>query len=673
MVLHSPAPSPTGSEVNLLEMVVSQDEIKTNIIINGVTNENGKTQYYISGVQKEKMHILSRIPDSPVSQTISSQPKNVPPCACALRQILNKDVSSSASRDDILWTKDEGLCMGKKYRPEEPGAYSCKMYPGDKSCRRNPFREMIKIKEQEEEAERKEIEPIEMKVPTQASEEKAPKKKSRFIPDPNYPAYDDPWNIARTAPSAKEPITDYEKNLKLTAPSLPAVSSPIKIQKKQKDTSSSNKILEKFDKDNPVKEIDQKTFKISSKSMKTSAKKVQKKQAGNISKKKNVQVLSKKTAVAARSARLLNKTSKFKAMAKMKNQRSILSPTDKLTKQQHSDKASKMYKSFVKRGRKKIIMNEADRINRRKQEMERLKTMMKTYTILNDVQPAVLPWEQLSPAELEEKLGDTLIDKEESRKISKEPCGWRTKSEQELPAKKTMVYLCEPDYPIEKVAVRPGGKPCRCRENRSKKKILMYNVSGLVDEKKGGRRAKKIDERTKLENENRIIEGVTYFTPPVSPRRSDEYVPEYDLLESPYVTCVGEAADESPELLEKHFGPNSLVEKIRKKSELCKCINRTKIGITKEGISEKKKIEEVRQKLMESKSPEERKKMVLEDAALMEYFTQPKYNASCRTAYKRNKRNIKLVGEVKDLFNTIAIVDVVEKSLVEFRLMISIY
>lgn len=645
-MLHSPAPSPTGSEVNLLEMVASQDEIKTNIIINSVTKEDGKTQYYISGVQKEKVHVPSRILDLPTLQTTSLQPRNVPPCACAIRQMFNKEVSSSVSADDILGTEDEGLCMGKKYRPNELGAYSCKMYPGSKSCRRNPFKKLMKIQEQEEgEKEKEKVGPTEMKEPIQVLEKKPPEKKGRFILDPDYPAYDDPWNIKRTAPSAKEAVTDYEKSLKLTPPSYPAVFSPVKTYKRQKDVSSLSKVLKKSNKDTPVKEIDQETSKVSSKSPKILAKRVQRKRNGEKEhvenkKKKNVQVLSKKTAADVKDVKLSTKIFKFRTMDKTKKQQPISIPADiKQTPKQQFDKVDKIRKRIsVKKDKRKIIMDETDQINGRKRETERLKTMMKTYKgVLDDVQPAVLPWEQPSPVRPQEKLDDTLVDEEEeSQRISKEPCGWRTKSEQELPAKKTLVYLCEPDYPLETVVVRPGRRSCRCRENRSKKKMLMYNVSGVKD-KKDGRRTRK----TKLEDENRIIDGVTYFTPPVSPRRSDEYVPEYDLLESPYDTCVGEVTYESPKLLEKH-SKSLRIEKMRKKSEPCGCVNRTdKTGITKD--KQKKEIEETREKLKESKSPEERLEIALKDSALMEYFTRPNYDTSCRTSYKKNKRNTKLV------------------------------
>lgn len=132
MSMHSPD-STVRSPINL---TASQKEIKTNFIINDVTKRNGQSLYNISG---EK--IPSRIPDPPVPQL-----KNVPPCSCAIQQMINKKVSPSLSEDDIPWTKDEGLeeCIGKKYRPDEACTYSCKTYPTDRSCR--PFQTPKPIK-----------------------------------------------------------------------------------------------------------------------------------------------------------------------------------------------------------------------------------------------------------------------------------------------------------------------------------------------------------------------------------------------------------------------------------------------------------------------------------------------------------------------------------------------
>ncbi|XP_072765299.1 uncharacterized protein [Anoplolepis gracilipes] len=545
--MHSSKPT-TKSPVNL---DAPQNEIKTNIIINGITKGNGQIQYYISGVQRDNMHIPSQIPASPTPRLV----KNVPPCLCAMQQMINKDISPSISKDDIPWTKDEGVCIGKKYIPDEIGAYSCKTYPGDKSCRHNPFiKEIIRMEKNKREKEKKEealdkIESTEVdkkEIQTKIME----KKKDKFI-TPDYPAYDDPWNILRTAPSKVVEI-DYEKTLKLTPPAVP--SSTLNIQERQKNISSLQE-LKKVDKNMP----------------------------------------------------------KY---------------------------------GFLKKDEKNVI-DEAKQLNNRKQEMARLKNMFKSFTFLDDIQPAILPEELLaiSRRDPEEIIVGSSVDEEENRTTSNEPCGWKTKSEQELPAKKTLTYLCEPDYPLETAAVRSGGRPCKCRENRNKKKILVYNVSGLVEKKRDERRPQK----TKMEEENRIINGVLYFTPPISPRRSDEYIPEYELLESPYDMCINDVPDERLKLIERYSGPKSLVEKIQKKSKSCSCSN----GVRKENhfVDQNKNIAETRRKLMESKLPEERWKTALKDAALMDYFTQHKSNVPCWTSCKKfaqsfRPRRLKVVKPV---------------------------
>lgn len=135
MAMHSPAPTPPESTMNLLEVIASEDVLTDNIIISGVTNETGKTQYFITGSQKEVIHMPARV----IEPLPPRPPRNVPPCVCAIQQMFSKGLSSNVSHDNIPWTKEEGLCFGKKFRPHEPSAYSCKKYPGDKSCRRNPF------------------------------------------------------------------------------------------------------------------------------------------------------------------------------------------------------------------------------------------------------------------------------------------------------------------------------------------------------------------------------------------------------------------------------------------------------------------------------------------------------------------------------------------------------
>lgn len=628
MTMHSPEPT-TGPPINL---TASQNEIKTNIIINGITKDNDQTQYYISGVQKNNMHVSSRISDPAASQLV----RNVPSCSCAIKQMI-KDVNSSISEDDIPWTKDTRLCIGKKYRPYEIGAYSCKTYPDDKSCRHNPFMKEIKrIERNKREKEKREAEEktesIEMvEKETQAVTKITEKKRDKFTPNRDYPAYDDPWNILRIAPS-KMIETDYEKTLKLTSPALPMTSSSLNIQRREKDISflqgikkGENNILHKENN----KEISEISLELSKKLKKKNTRKGELK---DIEKKKE-RIPLKKITVNKNSSNFSSKISKLICRTKQKQRTKLSLLFHKPVKQSNRiDKLSKY--GFIKKDKKNVI-DEAKQLDNRKQEMTRLKNIFKSFAILDDIQPAILPEELLaSRHDPKEIIIDSSVDEEESR--VKEPCGWRTKSEQELPAKKTLTYLCEPDYPLETIAIRPGGRSCQCRENRNKKKILMYNVSGLVEKKKDERKTRK----TKVEEENKIIDGVLYFTPPVSPRKSDEYIPEYDLLESPYDMCTNDVTDERLKLIERYSGPKSLVEKIRKKSKSCSCSN----GIKEKNqfIDQKKNIAETRRKLIESKLPEERWKMALKDAALMDYFTQHKNNAPCWTSCKKLAQNARL-------------------------------
>lgn len=628
-----------------INQTASEDEIKTNIIISGVTKETGQTQYYISGIQKDKIHV-PRMLEPPVPQPV----KNVPPCSCAIQQITDKDISLSVSKEDIPWMKEEGMCPGKKYRPDEPGAYSCKTYPGDKFCRHNPFiKEIMKMErkkiEKQGEDEVKEnstsIEAIKKEIQVLKKNEK---KKDKFILDPDYPAYDKPWNISRTAPTAKIMKTDYETTLKLTPPAWPATSSSLKSQERQNDISSSkelkktkNALDKERDKNDALdKENNKKIYKISSKSSQQIQINKNRKEIKNMKKKKKEPIFSKKIAINKKGTKLSSTISESTFKKKQQTKSSLPNnPTKQL-----SNKINKLTKHGSLKKKKNV--DETEEVDNRKREMAKLKNMFKSFAgILGDIQPAVLSEElptisQHNPEEkLEEIVDFSAADNEEkSYRIKNGPCGWRTKSEQELPAKKTLAYLCEPDYPLETMAVRPGGQPCHCRENRNKKKILTYNVGGLVEKKRNGVRPK----RVKLEEENRIIDGILYVTPPASPRRSDEYIPEYDLLESPYDMCVSEATDKTLKLIEKYSGPKSLIEKIRKKPKSCNC-NNTKIDLT----DQKRNLEETRMKLMESKSPEERWETALKDATLVDYFTQRDNNVPCWTSCKKIACSARLV------------------------------
>jgi len=621
--MHSPGPSPTDSPINLLEKIPSKDEIMTNIIISDVTDENGKTKYYISGIQKEEIHVPSQISDRPV---FKPDIINIPPCACAIQQVYEKGhVSPSASKDNIPWTKDEGLCPGKKYRPKETGAYSCKKYPGDKSCRRNPFiKDVLKMEKKEKEEQEEEKREEKAKVlDTIKEEDEIEKEKEKFIPDLTYPGYDSPWNLLRTAPSDISK-TDYEQTLKLTSPVLP-VTCTSKAQVKQKNISSSNNELRRFGStknknisNNPFYRNNPAKIQFDNPSNLSESIKKQKKEKNKIDR----NMLLNKIAANKKDMQSSN------TMVKNKIEKSQLeSSSDKIIKEQSSSAAKIQKCSDSKEDKKKIEQLD------KKQKMARLKNMLKLHMpFLRDIQPAVLP-KELQPELKEEvdEICDSKIpsDEEISYRTRKDPCGWRTKSEQELPAKKTLVYLCEPDYPLETMAPGPGGRPCKCRENRSKKKILKYNVGGFVAKDWRGPR------KTKLKEENRLIDGVTYLTPSISPRRSDEYIPEYDLVESPYEIC--ERTNEKLKLIEKYSGPKSLVEKSRKrKPTSCTCS-----GIAKKAHLDQKEIEEARQKLMELKSPEERWNVALKDPTLMDYFTQCKDKTFCWSSCRKFAQNIR--------------------------------
>ncbi|XP_050462075.1 uncharacterized protein LOC126857042 [Cataglyphis hispanica] len=629
MAMHSSEPA--ESPINL---IASQSEIKTNIIINGVTKENGQIRYYVSGVQKDNMQIPSQILDPPAFQLV----KNVPPCRCAIRQMINKDISPSISEDDIQ-TKDEGVCIGKKYRPDKPGAYSCKTYPDDKSCRHNPFmKELIKMEKNKKEKEKRKedeekanpIEEIKKEIQT-LMKEITEEKKNKFVPNPDYPnpAYDNSWNKLRIAPS-KIIERDYGKNLKLTPPAFHTISSSLNMQEKQKDISFLQG-LKKDEKNILNKEDNKKNFESSLKLSKNNKKErnKNKEELKNMENKIRKEWISSKKITNKKSTNLSNKVFKNGTKKKQQTKLFLSSFHNPVKRFDRVDKLTK-YNNPIKKN-KETVTDETKLYNC-KQEMAKIKNMFKSFPFLDDIQSAILPKELLaiSRHNPEEIIIDSSIDEENNCAINKAP--WRTKSEQELPAKKTLTYLCEPDYPLETVAVSPGGRPCQCRENRNKKKILVYNMAGVVEKKIAGRRVRK----TKLEEENRIIDGVLYVTPPISPRRSDEYIPEYDLLESPYDMC-NNVTDDTLKLIERYSGPKSLVEKIQKKSKSCSCTN----GVKEQNhlVDQKKDIAEARQKLMESKLPEERWKMALKDAALMDYFTQRKNNVPCWTSCKKFARN----------------------------------
>ncbi|KAI4501774.1 hypothetical protein M0802_003109 [Mischocyttarus mexicanus] len=865
MALHSPAPTPHQSTVNLIDIIASEDKIITNVVINGVTTDKGEKKYYITGMKDETIRIPSRRVEPPAPLPS----KNIPPCSCAIQQMFNQNKTPRLSTDNIPWTKDEGLCFGKKYRPEIASAYSCKAYPGDKSCRLNPFlKEVARLEmkknekktsqednyskkkkrmysianfqpcgdehgmsvcggpwgravcdgpfgeripqpkqtrirrsegeddeeDEEEEEEEEEEEVIKKPVPIKKEkilkrdklcyaspetikvEKKIVKKKvSKFIPDPDYHGYDDPWNVFRTAPSVKETIPEYERTLKLSTPKPRSDSSrPIgEILKKRRSNKesesfkslsmvtkgeSSSRIFDskkkvsiakvRFDKIKKEKKSRRKNEDLKKKQQgfsKTSKKNLRGRRTASSSSKRtnsssrrslsqtkdktkdtnnpdrymeNTKAVIKEKDTSKRLSKIAKVFSTNDGYSKWRKNRNnnddkrklknkLGSSTNNSTiefdkrtlknnlKRSDEEKSKEGGKSENKKNnpkenkskriqrspsplnlekkdkkmsltkfRKPLKVGEIKKTHKKKsikddnivvspddikQEMKRLKTMMMSAdTYPHDVEQAVLPSEPLSCCKheyndsLEKQSKDSVSEVEavSEVKISKKgPCGWRTKSEQELPVKKTLAYLVDPDPPIEMIPVRTNGKVCICRKNRNKKKILKYGIGGSIGKKKiESTKLDRIAMRKKEEDDERddtkIIDGVVYYTPPPSRRRSDEYVPEYDLYVSPYEKCIDKRKDSFMNLLEKYTAPRDVMSKIRDNVKPCDCSGYFETyGVIGEHteIEETKRLLEERERLMESKSPKERWALALKDKGLMDYYAGCKHKIPCWT------------------------------------------
>ncbi|XP_033359654.1 uncharacterized protein LOC117238665 isoform X2 [Bombus vosnesenskii] len=861
MAMHSPALTPPESTVNLLEVIASEDVLTDNLIISGVTNETGETQYFITGSQKEVIRMPARVIERPPPRPL----RNVPPCICAIQQIFTKGLFPNVSHDNIPWTKEEGLCFGKKFRPQESPAYSCKKYPGNKSCRRSPFThdinrlkrrvEMAKqkqgdeatgkkkmysiadfqpcgdehgmnicggpwnalhtltseeLKEQErlrkeilrgpscgkrpgqavcegpfgeriplkpqqifieeeipgediEEEEEEEVEgeelikppPVEVKGKEKERDKKChmspeaiearrqrvvEKKVKKFVPDPSYPGYDDPWNIFRTAPSEKESETDFKKLLKLSSPKPPgtAVQSKTLMDEIGKSALHENISKSEIRKDHPIvkeskkispthsarntseqiskkrnreklkseekisekgfKKSDKKGFKksqermIETKSKKldknvirkseeskkkynqvtkrdTTKDKVQDQSTPKLVKDKHDQKLNMKSIGNPSLPKYLEKlsdgsnpkksnigkeTSAIKSQQNMRN----VSEVDKRHKKRMSSKKSNhrsitssnikkktiskqlSTRKSVRRDKKKDVINQdVDPETIYRNKINELKNMMKSSELYPyNIKPAEIPDDSPAKCQLEYEDSETTIDTiqvEEDADIqlpTKGPCGWRTKSEQQLPTKKTLIYLTDPDYPPETVPVRSGGKPCVCRDNRAKKKILLYNIGGLIGGKKNGEEKKLLRKKKNEDKKMQVIDGVIYYTPPPSPRRSNEYVPEYDLYESPYDMCLTQRKDRSLKFLDRYGRPK--ISEVSKNRESCGCNEYVETyGIQtineNEGKAQLLKELESKDKLITAKPPKDRWNLALKDVGLIDYFTRCRDSLPC--------------------------------------------
>ncbi|XP_023287507.1 uncharacterized protein LOC105700399 [Orussus abietinus] len=629
IAMHSPAPSPPESTVNLLEVVASEDKITKNLLINGITDENGKTTYYIAGVSQEVEHIPKKIIAEPHTSKIS---RNVPSCSCAIERIFNKGLKPEASNDDIPWTKKEDVCPGKKFRPVENSAYSCKEAPNDKSCRRSPFkRELKKMIEGENTV--KSIYP---------SEERKMYSLAKFqpcgdddgmaicrgpwgatnIPDPDEiarreakakeilkgpPCGEKPgravcggqWGMRIPIPKKKKSDNAYSETLKLSK-AFPQPSKPLKKIKEMravKETAKQMKLAEKLAKQDIVGEkenattqqkIRKETRRFINKRMNNANEKsmvknqssqprqnvINKKKGNSMSRSANreEEKLKVENIVERRGKRGTEinsehhrerRTSNFKKLQGKKDLKSPINYKNEIT-----EKSKKQYRIRDKSA--KESSNKEEKIREIKERFKNMSTLNRNHNIdpvhipekpkfckvestsVHELFPTneekVLPLEKYSKSRLNDKL-------------KQGPFGWKTKSQQGLPTEKTLIFLTEPTYPMEMVPVHPGGKPCKCRESRNNRRILLYNIGGTINQGK-----------SKGQEIAHVVEGVTYITPPPSPRISDEYVPEYDLLDVPDDTCVREVQQEKQfKYTEQYLGPKSLHPRKAKNRPMCKC------------------------------------------------------------------------------------------------------
>ncbi|XP_012268991.2 uncharacterized protein LOC105693552 [Athalia rosae] len=791
LALHSPAPSPEESTVNLLEVIASRETLQKKLVINGITNDNGETTYYISGVIQE----TERIPKTTVFHERPPKPlRNVPPCACTIEQMFNEKIIPSASGDNIPQTKKKGICFGRKYRPNESPAFTCKEYPDDKSCRRNPFdnklkrgipqetddssdgppgekkmftlpafspcgdedgmavcggpwgtknvtdpkvlaareaeaKELIRSAaiaaskarkaaarkdeddedtEEEEDSDdekRKKLSPRELaKI---AKEEAAAKEKLRrsklkrdklcserftdetdVIDDDKTPAnksppvycdFDNPWNRMRTAPTVNPWENEYECSLKLTQPVSPSSEHESAKKGTLKITEGTLKLKKGNDGGEDKKNHDLREKRDKNRSNDGENYKKEKDKVEIIYGGKQVTTRPQESREADSKRNLSSGLDSKPKKATQETSRSHLSTKNKTLKVIDRDSGkSRAVKEDLGRKRKSLpdesepgklrskkpmIKNDCGngrhedwaKINKRLQphklprsksnaKSEKLKSVQATRSSSPTrqprspnkidekstdyiVRPAIIPTEQRLPCQRENMhLNEQLDDCECSHEKDQEgidavtdsstgPFGWRTESQQKMPREKTLVYLTEPDNPVEMIKVRKGGRPCMCRENRNKKKILLYSIGGQVSVGKGKRGM----------NQAQLIEGVTYVTPPQSQRNSSEYIPEYELFESPYKSCVRKQSDKKLKYLQKLSTPCGLRSLRDPNTEPCPC------GLDVDGKSEKTLFERnaIDSSLSTSASKRKSWSAAIKDEGLIDYFANPQDSVPC--------------------------------------------
>jgi hypothetical protein len=116
--MHSPSSS--ISSIGEPRCIPSSDKLVKNIIITGtITTVDGETVQQVEGVTKAIEHVPHEIL-IPEDNTV--QLKNVPPCICA------KDTESNEADEEHISKGKADVCYGKKFRPDEGPAFSCKEF-----------------------------------------------------------------------------------------------------------------------------------------------------------------------------------------------------------------------------------------------------------------------------------------------------------------------------------------------------------------------------------------------------------------------------------------------------------------------------------------------------------------------------------------------------------------
>lgn len=718
MSMQSTPPSLAESTVNLLEVVASHDKITKNLLINGIANDDGQTIYYISGVTKDIEHI----PEEKIKKVIPKSIKNVPPCACAIEKMFNEGLDQEPSNDNILVTKD-GTCCGKTYRPRDGPAYSCKQYPNDKSCGRNPFfkglqenKKKAKMQkfdedlyppteknmyslpdfqprgdengmavcerpwgtrlpkpkpqkkgdkdENDEEESEKKIK-VEENKPVKTLMNKGNNKEVSECEDEifneesvwNKCGEEIDWDVKRTAPSVQKVKSIYEKGLSLTqrqpqtSQTLKKYNNHVKAEPKQKrdkrgerneqSEKSTEEIFAKKGFENkklisiknkegskrPINSrIPQQSLVENRRSKgdaKTNVNQSIDQEVNQNVKSKRLVKSAKKPSTARRNVKIdACKDNRERGIQKLTSFVNISKKLSTLKRPKTPKESSQNYmkktEKLAKQTTNSVIQSKYEKLQQLKGDMQQFKNLPEM-----EVQSVVIPKEKSKSCKRDTKYEDGCFSIEnlpanEDNILNKEgPFGWRTESEQKLETQKTLIYLTEATYPIETIPVRPGGKACNCRENRNKQKILKYSIGGSLN---------KVEEKTKkVQNVTQIIEGLTYITPPPSPRRSDEYIPEYELYESPYDMCHRKNTDDALKLTEKFLGPPSLMSKNFGNKISCSCGYE---DLSNEIYSSDKK-KRILEKELSSENAHNEWTSALTDAGLMDFFVGNKDDIPC--------------------------------------------